>query len=232
MNERFTTRDLAELLANQTGMDLKRAEKFINALIAYISQGIERNKSVKIMGLGTFKVVLVRERESVHIQTGERFVIPAHHKLSFVPDKDFKDQINRPFAFFEPIETTDGHTPKKVSFKRDEENNTTDENVEEAEVVVSPALVAESDEPIAIEASEDDVLLQEDDVLLQNEYDLSETEEYSKEGEYTESVSVDNDEEYIEAAHENIFLKIFFFRKYAFIFVPDNYCKMCINTCF
>jgi nucleoid DNA-binding protein/outer membrane biosynthesis protein TonB len=107
MNERLSTRSLVDLLAIQTGMEKERAEKFIDILSAYIAQGIENNKSVRVMGLGVFKIVLVRERESVHIQTGERFVIPAHHKLSFIPDKDLKDQINRQFSFFGPIETTE-----------------------------------------------------------------------------------------------------------------------------
>ncbi|MDR2774745.1 MAG: HU family DNA-binding protein, partial [Tannerella sp.] len=107
MNDRLTTRNLADILSLQTGMVKERAEKFINALSLYITQGIEKNKAVKISGLGTFKVVLVRERESIHIHTGERFVIPAHHKLSFIPDKNLKEHINRPFAFFEPIEATE-----------------------------------------------------------------------------------------------------------------------------
>jgi nucleoid DNA-binding protein len=109
MNERLTTRTLAHLLADQTGLDSKRAEEFINAISSYFIQGLEKNKMVKIFGLGMFKIVLVRERESVHIQTGERFVIPAHHKLTFVPDKDFKEQINRPFALFEPIEAKEAN---------------------------------------------------------------------------------------------------------------------------
>ena len=107
MNERLNTRGLAELLANQTGMNKKSAEEFIDALALYIAQGLERNKVVKIFGFGVFKILLVRERESIHIQTGERFVIPAHHKLTFTPDKEFKEQINRPFALFEPIEATE-----------------------------------------------------------------------------------------------------------------------------
>ena len=120
MSERLNTRDLADVLSVQTGMDKKDADVFINTLSSYISQRIEKNKSVRVLGLGTFKVVLVRERESVHIQTGERFIIPAHHKLSFVPDKDFKEHINRPFAFFEPIETIEEERkPKKVTFNID-----------------------------------------------------------------------------------------------------------------
>ena len=118
MNERLSTRNLAEHLAYQTGLDRKRAEEFIDALTSYFTQGLERNKVVKIFGLGVFKIMLVRERESVHIQTGERFVIPAHHKLSFIPDKNFKEQINRPFALFEPIEATENDM---IDFNYDDE---------------------------------------------------------------------------------------------------------------
>jgi len=105
MNERLTSYSLAVLLAEETGMDIKRAQKFIDVLATYITSGINKYKSVKIIGLGTFKIVLVRERESVHIQTGERFIISAHHKLSFIPDKEFKITINKPFSIFESIET-------------------------------------------------------------------------------------------------------------------------------
>ncbi|MDR3250297.1 MAG: HU family DNA-binding protein [Tannerella sp.] len=119
MIERISTHSLAELLSERTDMDTRQAEKFINTLAAYITHGIEKNKSVKILGFGTFKIVLVRERESVHIQTGERFTISAHHKLSFIPDKDFKDHINRPFSIFEPIETTSEKTPDRVSFSHE-----------------------------------------------------------------------------------------------------------------
>jgi nucleoid DNA-binding protein/nucleoid-associated protein YgaU len=107
MNKRQTTHNLADVLAIQTGMDRKRAEKFIDALSSYMLQRIESDKFVKITGLGVFKIVQVRERESVHIHTGERFIIPAHHKISFVLDRTLKEQINRPFAFFEPIEVTE-----------------------------------------------------------------------------------------------------------------------------
>ena len=165
MNERLTTRGLAELLAHQIGMDNKRAEKFIDVLSSYISQGIERNKVVKVLGLGTFKIVLVRERESVHIQTGERFVIPAHHKLSFVPDKDFKERINRSFTSFDPTEIieddmpkavdnapiAENRVPKKVSFKKDV---VADETLTEQEKYVEPVVIVEKDSEITDEVSE------------------------------------------------------------------------------
>ena len=147
MNERISTRDLAELLTGQIGLDKKRAESFLDALSSYILHGIERNKVVRVMGLGTFKVVLVRERESVHIQTGERFVIPAHHKLSFVPDRDLKEQINRPFAFFEPIETSEIHIPKKVTLRRDNDFSA-DKIEDKQDEVINPENVVTGNETI------------------------------------------------------------------------------------
>ena len=120
MNKRLTTRSLAELLSNQTGLSRKHSEDFIEALSSYFSQSLEKNKVVKIVGLGVFKIMLVRERESVHIQSGERFVIPAHHKLTFIPDKNFKEQINRPFALFEPIEAPESHLLEFDSLRENE----------------------------------------------------------------------------------------------------------------
>jgi nucleoid DNA-binding protein len=141
MNERLSTRSLADTLAIQTGLDKDRAEKFIDLLSSYITQGIEGNQAIRVMGLGTFKVVLVRERESVHIQTGEHFVIPAHHKLSFIPDKDFKDQINRPFAFLEPVEATEDLLSLKKQTFQDQmqaevDPEFDDERTEEPEIPV------------------------------------------------------------------------------------------------
>lgn len=116
MNERTNIRALSDILVEHTSLNKLKAEKFIDTLAEFIKKGIEKNGVVKVLGLGVFKVVLVRERESVHVQTGERIVIPAHHKISFIPDKSFKDHINRPFAFFETVETTDDIQPGRYSF--------------------------------------------------------------------------------------------------------------------
>ena len=176
MNKRLSTRDLAEFLANQTGLDQKRADEFLKTFISYITSGIERNKFVKVWGLGTFKVVLVRERESVHIQTGERFVIPAHHKLSFIPNKDFKEHINRPFAFFEPIETTTiEHKPEKITFNKDIDYKNTDQTINELVDDYNPAVVFDGSdniepeqlfEHLPEEEANDSVVSEENEIIL------------------------------------------------------------------
>ena len=104
MNNRLTIQDLAGLLAEYTGKDKKNTERFLREFIQIVTEGVYADKLVKVKGLGTFKVILVEKRESIHVHTGERFVIPAHYKFSFLPDKELREQVNRPFSIFETTE--------------------------------------------------------------------------------------------------------------------------------
>lgn len=104
MNNRLTIQDLAGLLAEYTGKDKQSCEQFLREFIDIISEGVFTDKLVKVKGLGTFKIIPVEKRESIHVNTGERFLIPAHYKFSFLPDKDLREQVNKPFSFFETTE--------------------------------------------------------------------------------------------------------------------------------
>ncbi|MGM9758948.1 MAG: HU family DNA-binding protein, partial [Parabacteroides sp.] len=104
MNNRLTLLDLAELLAVQTGKSKREMEQFLRTFVLLVSRQLFHDKLVKVKGIGTFKLILVEQRESVHVNTGERFVIPAHYKFSFMPDKEIKERVNKPFSFFEVTE--------------------------------------------------------------------------------------------------------------------------------
>lgn len=104
MNNRLTLQDIAALLAERTGKDKQLAELFLKELVAQIREGVYSDKIAKVKGIGTFKIILVDQRESVHVNTGERFLIPAHYKFSFLPDKELRDLVNKPFSFFETTE--------------------------------------------------------------------------------------------------------------------------------
>ncbi len=116
MDEKLSIYDIAEILTAKTGREKADIETFIETLIAVINDVITHNGVVRIKGIGSFKVIPVKERESIHVNTGERIVIPAHHKLSFLPDKILKEKINRPFAFFEAyiITENDAEQEKEV----------------------------------------------------------------------------------------------------------------------
>lgn len=131
---------MAEMLAQTTGKEAADVEKFIETLIELVNEGITKDGFVRIKGIGSFKVILVKERESVHVNTGERIVIPAHHKLSFLPDKLLKEKINRPFAFFEAVETngTESNETASVSLSNDDEEDENDEIITAEEPTQEP----------------------------------------------------------------------------------------------
>lgn len=104
MNNKLSLSDIAALLSERSGKDKKATEQFLREFIQVVSAGLFTDKMVKIKGLGTFKIIPVEERKSIHVHTGERFVIPAHYKYSFLPDKELRDTVNAPFAFFETTE--------------------------------------------------------------------------------------------------------------------------------
>lgn len=144
MNNRLTIQDLAGLLAECTGKDRKSTELFLREFIAVISEGVCTDKIVKVKGLGTFKVILVEKRESIHVNTGERFLIPQHYKFSFLPDKDLRELVNKPFSFFETTELSDNVDFSDIDEQEQEdEKDSDDESVEE--------LMPEREEPIAEE---------------------------------------------------------------------------------
>ena len=108
MNERLTIQDLIDLLAAKQSMTQKDAEAFVKEFFLLIEQALENEKTVKIKGLGTFKLVDVDSRESVNVNTGERFQIKGHTKVSFTPDTNLRDTINKPFAHFETVVLNEG----------------------------------------------------------------------------------------------------------------------------
>ena len=103
MNERLTIQDLTDLLAAKHSMTKKDADAFVKEFFLLIEQALENEKVVKIKGLGTFKLIDVDSRESVKVNTGERFQIKGHTKVSFSPDPNLRDTINKPFAHFETV---------------------------------------------------------------------------------------------------------------------------------
>lgn len=103
MNERLTIQDLIDLLAAKHSMTKKDAEAFVKEFFLLIENALENEKIVKIKGLGTFKLVDVDSRESIHVNTGERFQIKGHTKVAFTPDIGLRDTINKPFAHFETV---------------------------------------------------------------------------------------------------------------------------------
>lgn len=139
MNERLTIQDLTDLLAAKHSMTKKDAEAFVKEFFLLIEQALESENTVKIKGLGTFKLIDVDSRESVNVNTGERFQIKGHTKVSFSPDANLRDTINKPFAHFETVVLNENTVLEDTPIEETEEEESGEE--------VIPTDIPESIEP-------------------------------------------------------------------------------------
>ena len=175
MNNRLTIQDLAGLLAEYTGKDKNSSERFLREFIAVVSEGVYTDKLVKVKGIGTFKIIPVEKRESIHVNTGERFVIPEHYKFSFLPDKELRELVNKPFSFFETTELRENVDFTDMDVVLDEPNikETEDESIEEMipeeKHLPEEEPVVFSEEGSAVPPEEDPVVFSEEEPAGQPE---------------------------------------------------------------
>lgn len=108
MEKKLQLQDLIDIIADKEKLTKKKSEIFIRTFFDVISQGLEQDKFVKIKNFGTFKLVAVGDRESININTGERFQINGHSKITFVPESGLKDLVNRPFSHFQTVVINEG----------------------------------------------------------------------------------------------------------------------------
>ena len=184
---RITIQEVAKVLTEKNKLEQRAANAFATELFAIIQERLQQGETVKVKGLGTFKIIGVEARESVSVRTGERVVIDGHSKVSFVPDTMMKELVNRPFSQFETVVLNDGIDFEDMKEETAEAAADDDENAvaEEASPVEEPAPmipasedVSEADEDVSEAA--DDVPEAVDDVPDADE-DVTETDDEEEE---------------------------------------------------
>ena len=170
--EKITIVDLRKAIAEQTQTEEAQVGAFLKQLSATIKEGLQKDKIVRISGLGTFKLQWVEPRKSVNISTGEPIVIEGYQKLSFMPEQNVKERINEPYADLEPVILDDngnvieGQMPKSDPMQKFDEQaleikdlladlgaDLTQEEPAETETKVDEPIVESNEEP-AIEESD------------------------------------------------------------------------------
>ena len=152
--KKFQLQDLAEQLAREQGISSQEALEFVRTFFELTEEGILKDSLVKVSGFGTTKLVIVNERESVNIHTGERFQIGKHSKITFTPDNTLRDLVNSPFALLStttlyddtPEEELDSVPIIEDDFSDDSEDTLTPEEVtnDSEQVQVAEALSSEA----------------------------------------------------------------------------------------
>ena len=150
--------ELASKLMEKHGLKRTEAELFIRQFVGVINDGLKNDKSVKVKGLGTFKVQAVSARKSVDVNTGEAIVIEGRDKISFTAEAVMRDLVNAPFAQFETVIVNDGVDFSEIDAKHEADNTEAKEPtptveptpVAEPEPTLEPAPAAEP-EPTVVE---------------------------------------------------------------------------------
>lgn len=132
--------ELASKLMEKHGLKRTEAELFIRQFVGVINDGLKNDKSVKVKGLGTFKVQAVSARKSVDVNTGEAIVIEGRDKISFTAEAVMRDLVNAPFAQFETVIVNDGVDFSEIDAKHEADNT---EAEEPAPAVVEQATTVE-----------------------------------------------------------------------------------------
>lgn len=173
---------LARILAEKNNMAISEAETFIKQMFEVANSVMQADKQLKIRWLGTFKVMSVKDRESVDVNTGERIVIGGRDKITFTPDNILKEIVNKPFAQFETVVVNDGvdfseidrkfafEAKEEVSAPSDEQQITEESEtspVDKSETI--PAVAEISDEPELKEDAVSGVTVQVEDLSVVSE---------------------------------------------------------------
>lgn len=108
MGNKILIQQLVEQLSQRTSLPQKELDDFVRLFFDTIVGTLEKEKNVKVKGLGIFKLVDVEPRASVDVNTGERINIEGHQKISFLPDAALKKRVNKPFEQFETVVINDG----------------------------------------------------------------------------------------------------------------------------
>ena len=139
---------IAEAIAGKHGLTQKDAEQFVATFFDLINEALHEEKMVKVKGLGTFKVIDVRERESINVNTGERVVIESHGKISFTPDPIMRDLVNKPFAQFETVMLNDDVDIEELNAVSVDEEPLTIVDEQPQEVEEEPSVAAAGPEVV------------------------------------------------------------------------------------
>ena len=89
----MTKPELAEKVAEQTGLSKKDAVAAVAAVFDTIIHTVAQDEDVQIIGFGTFTSAERAEREGRNPATGEKMTIAASKSPKFKAGKAFKDAV-------------------------------------------------------------------------------------------------------------------------------------------
>lgn len=160
MDKKINLSQLADLMSEAGGMSKVASEQFVKNFFDIISKGVLDEGIVKVKGFGTFKLLQMENRESVNVNTGERFTIEGHQKISFTPDAELKERINKPFSAFETVVITEEQSAEL-----------SDVEITKEEL---PTVESDNEEPVRIEEETESVETESVEPVVENKPEVKE----------------------------------------------------------
>ena len=191
---KLTIQEVAKILTEKNGLSSREASRFASEMFSIILQRLQDGDTVKVKGLGTFKIINVEARESVSVRTGERVVIDGHAKVTFTPDAIMRELVNKPFSQFETVVLNDGVEFEDIKDDMTEEEVVATEDIaEEATVVDEPSFVVEETSAVVVE-EEPPVIVEEEPAVAEEDELAVVEEEPANVEESTETIDIYADE--------------------------------------
>jgi DNA-binding protein HU-beta len=92
----MTKAQLVSKLAESGGVSRKQVDDILSNMIDTVVKTVKKGESVKIPGLGIFRLRKMKARMGRNPQTGEPIKIPARKKVGFSVAKTFKESVLGP----------------------------------------------------------------------------------------------------------------------------------------
>ncbi|MDP3888692.1 MAG: HU family DNA-binding protein [bacterium] len=85
--------DLVKIIARKAHLTKKAATEAIDTALSEVQKALVRNEKVILSGFGTFRSVLVKDKDVVVPKTGERKVVKAHRAARFTPGRELRKTV-------------------------------------------------------------------------------------------------------------------------------------------
>ena len=87
--------DLIAAISAKTGTTKKDAEAALNAFVSVVTEALEKDEKVQLVGFGSFEVRKRAVRKGRNPQTNEEIKIPASKAPIFKAGKALKEAVNK-----------------------------------------------------------------------------------------------------------------------------------------
>jgi len=85
--------DLIGVVSNKAHLTRKAAKESVETLLSEIQKALSKGEKVVLSGFGTFKSVLVEDKDVVYPRSKERHTVKAHRVARFTPGRRLKKSV-------------------------------------------------------------------------------------------------------------------------------------------